>query len=262
MPTTLNLFAASLLLAAAPAGAQSPFNGAWKGSLASASVQGKPDRFKIVDGVYSCASCIPAWSAPADGAYHHVAGKDYWDEASITVVDDHTVKYSYRKAGKVIGENLVVASADGMTLTNTSHNTNNAAGTPVDAVATETRVGTPIAGAHIVSGDWKFAPATSISDAALTMTISVENGALHMKSGTGETIDAKIGGGYAPNVGDPGGTVTKVAQLGPRTLQLTDLRGGKVVQVSTYTVGADGVLKGSWKDPRNGDTGTFTAIKQ
>ncbi len=47
---------------------------------------------------------------------------------------------------------------------------------------------------------------------------------LHLKTGLGQTLEAKVGGDYAPDVGDPGKTMTKVTQLGPRTLQLTDMR--------------------------------------
>lgn len=254
---------ALLFAAAAPALADSPFDGTWKAQVSSIALQAKPDSFQIKNGVYTCSSCTPAaYSVPADGAYHAVKGKDYWDDVAITVVDDHSAKFSFRKNGKVISDNAYVVSPDGATLTMTAHNTNNGGSVPVDSSVSETRIGAPVAGAHLISGQWKSAPPTSVSDQAMMITMAVSDGMLHLKTGLGETLDAKVGGDYAPDVGDPGKTMTKVAQLGPRTLQLTDMRAGKVTEVSTYTIQDDGTLKGSWRDLQDGSTGGFTATKQ
>lgn len=262
MPTSLRYLILPLLVAAAPAIAQSAFDGTWKADMTSLQVQSKPDSFQVKDGVYRCDTCIPAYSVPADGAFHAVKGKDYWDDVAVTVVDDHSVKSTFRKAGKVIAENTNTVSADGMTLNIVSHNTNNGGNVPIDSTGSEARVGAPIPGAHLTSGQWKAAPPTSTSDAAMTMTIALHDGMLRLKSGLGETLEAKIGGPYTLNVGDPGKTMTKVAQPDAGTLVLTDMRAGKLVQVSTYTVGADGKLHGSWKDPQSGSTGGFVATKQ
>lgn len=259
MPTPFRYFALPLLLAAAPAAAQSPFDGTWKADLSSMNIQSKPDSFAIKNGTFSCSTCIPAYSVAADGKFHAVKGKDYWDELAVTVVDDHHVKYGYRKGGKLVSEATATVSADGNTLTRTGHDVNNGGNVPIDATGSVARVGAPVPGAHLISGDWQPKPATSVSDAALTMTLAVKNGMVDLKSGLGETLHAKIGGDYALNQGDPGKTMTKVEQPAPDTLRMTDMRGGKVVQVTTYTVGGDGMLKGSWTDPQTGATGGFTA---
>lgn len=262
MPTALRFLALPLLLAASPALAQSVFDGTWKGDISSLQVQSRPDSFSLKGGVYSCSSCIPAYTVPADGTDHAVKGKDYWDDVSVTAVDDRTIKFSFRKAGKVVSESARTVSADGLTLTTTSHDTNNGGNVPIDATGSETRIGAPVPGAHLTSGEWKAAPAQSVSDAAMTMTLAVSDGMVHLKSGLGETLDAKIGGPYAINAGDPGKTMTKVTQPDARTLVMTDMRSGKVTQVATYKVGADGKLHGTWKDPQSGATGGFTATKQ
>lgn len=262
MPISLRYLTLPLLLVATPVVAQSAFDGTWKGELASATIVAKPDSFRIKDGVYSCATCIPPYSVPADGAYHAVKGKDYWDDIAITVVDDHTVKYSYRKGGKIISDNVATVAADGNTLAMTAHNTNNGGGVPIDSTSSQTRVGAPVPGAHLISGEWQAKPASSLSDAALTMTMAISGGMLHLKTGLGETLDARIGGPYAINAGDPGKTMTKVARPDANTLVLTDMRSGKISQVSTYTIGADGKLKGSWKEPQSGASGSFTATRQ
>ena len=262
MPISLRYLMLPLLAAAAPAVAQSPFDGTWKADMASLQIQSRPDSFVLKNGTYSCSSCTPAYTVPADGAYHAVKGKDYWDDVSFTVVDDRTVKSSYRKGGKVVAENTFTVSADGKTLSMASRNSNNGGNVPVESTGSESRIGAPVAGAHLISGDWKAAPPTSSSDANMTMTLAVRDGMLHLKSGIGETLDAKIGGDYTLTVGDPGKTMTKVSQPDAKTLVLSDMRSGKLVQTSSYTVGADGKLHGTWKDAQTGATGGFTATRQ
>lgn len=262
MPTSLRYLVLPLFLVAAPALAQSPFDGTWKADVSSLQIESKPDSFQLKGGTWNCSSCTPGYSVPADGAFHAVKGKDYWDEVAFTVVDDRHVKSSYRKGGKVIAENAYSVSADGNTLSIASRNTNNGGNVPIESTGSESRIGTPVADAHLVSGDWKAAPPTSTSDAGMTMTLAVKNGMVHLKSGLGETLDAKIGGDYALNAGDPGKTMTKVTQPDAKTLTMTDMRAGKIVQTSSYTVGDDGKLHGTWKDPQSGASGGFVATKQ
>ncbi len=259
----IRLATTALLLAAAPALADSPWDGTWKIRTDSMTMAGKPDRFQIKNGVYSCSTCIPAYSVATDGAFHHVAGKDYWDEVAIKVVDDHRADYTYRRAGKVVSVNSETVSADGNTLTMTAHNTNNGGSVPIDSTATATRVGAPMTGAHLISGVWQEQRPSSVSDAALLMTIKVEGKTLHMTSPMRETLDAPIGGAYTLNVGDPGRTMTKVEQPGPRTMKFTDMRAGKVVNTSAFVLSADGnTIAAKSTDPRTGNTSTAVAVRQ
>lgn len=255
--------AAFLTFAAVPVMAQSAFDGTWKGDVTSSSVEAKPDQFAISNGVYSCASCLPPFSVKADGAFHAVKDKPYWDEIAVKVVDASSVQYRYRKGGKEVAHADLGVSADGDTLSIRTSNTNNGGGVPVETTATEARLAAAPAGAHAVSGSWKATPATSVSDAALTMTLKVDADMVHLKSPLGETLDARFGGDFAVNAGDPGKTMTKAERLSPTSIRLTDMRLGKVVQVSTYTVSADGAtLNGEWQDPRDGSKGAFVARKQ
>lgn len=255
------LFAASLLFAS-PALAQSPFDGTWKADMSSLAIAAKPDKILLKDGTYTCSTCAPAYSLKADGQPHSVRGKDYWDASSVTIVDDHTVKREFLRDGKVIAGGTETVSADGNTMTGEYWNTNNAAGIRETSASTTTRVGAMPSGAHAVSGDWKATPPTSASENSMQVTLKVTNDTVMMTSPRGETLNAKIGGGYAPNVGDPGKTMTKVAMPSPTTLVMTDMRGGRVVQTSTYTVSPDGqTLTGQWNDPVMKASGSFTAKK-
>ncbi|MBB4153677.1 hypothetical protein GGQ80_001583 [Sphingomonas jinjuensis] len=252
------------LAIAAPASAQSVFDGTWKGEATSATLDVKPDEFTLKDGLYSCKSCIPPYAVKADGQFHAVKDRPYWDEIALTVVDPNVVRMQFRKNGKIVAENVETVSADGNTITFKGRNTNNGAGTVVEQSSSATRVGASIPGAHRISGAWKPDPKTNqVSDNAMTMMVKVHDGMVHMTTGLGETLNAKIGGDYALTEKDPGKTMSKVEMPAPNVMKITDMRQGKVVQVSTYTVTPDGrTLDGAWMDPRDGSKGTFVARKQ
>ena len=250
------------LSAAVPAYAD-PFDGTWVADVKALSASGKPDSVMLKNGTYNCMSCTPAYSVAADGAYHMVKGRAYWDETAVKIVDDHTISYSYRKGGKVVSTSTDTVSPDGQTLTTVNRNTNNANGVPIEATIVETRAGAAVAGAHLVSGDWNTAAPTQLSDAAMRITLHVDGDTLHLTAPTGETLAAKFGGPYAPNVGDPGNTMTKAERLGPNAMRLTDMRQGKVTSIATYTVSADGKsLDGTFSNPMSGQSGAFKATKQ
>ena len=257
---TIPFFA--VILFASPALAQSPFDGTWKADMSSLAVTAKPDKVMLKDGTYTCSTCVPAYSLKADGQPHAIRGKDYWDASSITIVDDHTVKREFLRDGKVVAGGTETVSADGSTMTGEYWNSNNAAGIRETSATTTTRVGPKPAGAHALSGEWKATPPTSASENAMQVTLNVADGTVMMTSPRGETLNARIGGDYAPIVGDPGKTMTKVAMPDPTTLVMTDMRGGKVVQTSTYTVSPDGqTLTGKWNDPVAKASGSFKAKK-
>lgn len=252
------------LAIAAPASAQSVFDGTWKGDAQSGVLDAKPDEIGIKDGVYYCRNCIPPVSMKADGQFHAVKDKPYYDEMAVTVVDADTVRSQFRKGGKLIGENTQTVSADGNTLTFRGSNTNNGAGMKVEQTSMSTRVGQPVPGAHRISGAWKYDPKSNqTTDSAMTMMVKVDGNRVRMTTGLGETLDATIGGDYALVAKDPGKTMSKVTMPAPNVMKITDMRMGKVVQESTYTVSADGrTLNGAWMDPRDGSKGTFVAYKQ
>lgn len=264
MPTMLwKLAAGGLLFAAAPAFAQSPFDGTWKAQVTSMKNKSKPQTYALQGSTYRCVTCTPSYSVPADGQFHKVTGMDYWDEVAVATPDDRTVTYQFKRAGQVVANNSSTISADGMTLATVSTNTNNGAGVPIETKGSAVRVGKPTPGAHMLSGSWSFAPPTAVSDAGMTMTMKTEGDMLHMTSPMGETLHAKIGGDYALNEGDPGKTMTKIERVGPRVLKLTDMRGGKIVGTMMITVAADGkTLTGENRNTLTGGTSSFVAVKQ
>ena len=77
---------------------------------------------------------------------------------------------------------------------------------------------------------------------ALTFSLKVEGDTFGYSSPSGYSYDAKLDGADVPIKGDIAGTTASVKKLGDNIYQETDKRAGKVVGVTTFTVGADGKL--------------------
>jgi hypothetical protein len=246
--------------ASATAGADA-INGTWKADLSSVKFDQKPDEFMLKDGQFSCSTCVPAIKVAADGAFHPVSGSKYFDSYAVKVVDDHTVITTSKRGDKVVGENTRTISADGKTLTGSFTDSSTPDAPPVKGSYTETRVGEAPAGAHAVSGSWMPAKVNQVSDEGLTTTYRLEGDTLHMSSPAGQSYDAKLDGTETPIKGDVGGTVASVKKVGD-SYEETDKRDGKVINVATFSVGADGKLHVSSHSNLDGSTTTYTADKQ
>lgn len=234
--------------------------GTWKADVNSVQWDQKPDEYLLQDGTYSCKSCTPAYSVAADGAFHPVS-LPYADSDAVKVVDAHTITETSKKAGKQIGEATTTISADGNTSV-TQFTDTSTPGAPSKGEVTETRVGPAPAGAHAVSGQWKPTKLANFNDSALTFTVSVDGDTYKSSSPDGTSYEAKVGGGDVPIKGDLAGTMVSVAKSGDNGYQVTRKRDGKVVGVTTYTVGADGKLSGVSVNKLNGSTVRWTADRQ
>lgn len=215
-------------------------NGSWKLDVNSVQFDGKPNEYILQNGIYTCKSCTPGYSVPADGTYHPVK-MPYFDSDSIKVVDAHTIIESSKKGSKPVRVATTTVSADGNT-SSTQFTDTSRPGSPVKGVVTRTRVGPGPAGAHAISGRWKLSKLTSYNDVAFRYKAS--DGMFQWSSPDGTSYDARIGDGDAPLEGDIAGTRVSVARVGDNSYQITFKRGGKVVEINTVTVAADGKLNG------------------
>lgn len=247
--------------AAAPA-ASGGIDGTWKADVSTAKWDQKPDEYLLQNGKYDCKTCTPPWSVPADGASHPVAGHPYYDSVAIKIVDDKTVQQSNQLKGRDVGGSTIKVSADGNSLDIDFKDASIPNSPPTSGHFEETRVGPAPAGAHAVSGQWKPAKAENINAEALTTTFKVDGDTLHMSSPSGVSYDAKLDGTDTPIKGDPAGTTASVKKLSDTSYQETDKRGGKVVWVGTYTVGADGRLTMESENKLDGSKFSYTADKQ
>ncbi|HEU4650284.1 MAG TPA: hypothetical protein VFS49_02615 [Croceibacterium sp.] len=234
--------------------------GKWKSDIASTQIERKPDVFLIKDGQYVCSSCNPPLTTPADGKFHAVADRPYYDSMAVTVVDDRTVKFERRKGDRDVGNSTWQVSADGNTL-NVDF-VDKTAATPVTGKATSTRVAAAPAGAHAASGTWKANPVSSMSDEGLTFSYDVDGDTIRNTAGDGTGYEAKIGGPDVPIQGDISGLVVAVTRPSENTFVETYKRDGKVVGVATMTIGADGKLSGVYENKMQGSTMRYTATKQ
>jgi hypothetical protein len=232
--------------AATEAAAATGIAGTWKADLASAEFQDEPDVYLLKDGQYNCSTCNPPLTTAADGKFHPVADRPYYDSMAVTVVDDRTVKFERKKGDRDVGSSTWTLSPDGKTLN--VEFVDKSAATPVTGKGSSTRVAAAPAGAHPVSGTWKANTLSSLSDEGLTFSYAIE----------GDTIKNTA----APVQGDASGLTVAVTKPSDNTYVETYKRGGKVVGTATITVGADGKLTGVYENKIQNSTTRYTASKQ
>jgi hypothetical protein len=243
--------------------AQSPIDGTWKVDLSKVQAPTKPDVLLLKDGMYACKTCAPPISVKADGRDHPVSGHPYFDSLAVTVLNDHTVKETEKRHGKVIGTSTTTVGAGGDTATFEFSDSSNSQGGPVTGKGTMKRVAAGPAGSHALSGSWRTASYQSVSDNALSMTFKEAGGMLSMNNPTGQSYAARLDGTEAPFRGDPGVTSVKVRKTGRHSFVETDKRDGKVVSVATMTIQPDGKAMNIAVDNKlQGTTMTFVAMKQ
>jgi hypothetical protein len=239
----------------------SALNGTWKTDRESVKFEQKPDEYLLKDGTYSCNTCIPPLTAAADGQFHAVADRPYYDSLSIKAVDDKTVEFHRKKGDREVSSSVITVSADGNSATAKFHDATTADAPPIDGQSSLKRVGPAPAGAHAISGQWIPEKVNDYSDAALSATYKIDGNKVTW-SGQGQTDTAEIGGPAVPVTGDIGGTTVQVADDGAGGLKETFSRDGKVVNETVTTVAADG-KSATWvsSDPRDGSKVTGTASK-
>lgn len=244
---------------ASAAAGTDPIDGTWKADLASVKIDAKADQFLVKDGQFSCPTCTPPIAIPADGAFHPV-DRPYADHMSIKIDDDHNITRTNQKGGKTTYVAKFNVSPDGKTLNINFNDTT--APKAVTGTFVETRTADGPAGSHILSGSWQPQKPSNISEEGLTVTLKADNDMLHNSSPTGQGYDAKLDGTDTPIKGDIAGTTASVKKLASGSYQETDKRGGKVVEVVTMTVGADGKLSVKDENKLNGSTTTWVSTKQ
>ena len=223
-----------LVAVSAPALAASPIDGTWKADTATAKLSTKPDIFTLKNGMYDCTSCAPPYKIPADGKPHPVAGRDYWDAASVAVVDANTVQWTRYRKGVIISTTKVAASADGNMLSFTSTSADNAAGKSTTSTSMSKRTGPAPAGSHATSGSWVGVnDGAQIADENLIIKLSQTGDAVTAMLGTGESYTAKIGGPQVPFTGDKAGATVALTKSGAGFVE-TDYVAGKAIGTYTY----------------------------
>jgi hypothetical protein len=249
----------ALLLLPAAALASSALDGTWKTRTDSMKITGKPEVFAIVDGTYTCSSCVPEIKVKADGLDHKVTGHDYYDTIAVKIVDPKTVEIARKQAGKVAVSSTLTASADGSTLSGKF--TDYTGVKPATGAFTAKRVAPAASGAHAISGSWQADRMGEANDALRTVTYRMSGDHFTMEW-NGQSYDAKFDGKEYPVTGDPGHTVVTVKRIDANTVEETDRRNGKVTDEIRIAAAKDGkTVEVTDKDPVHGQTTTYTLEK-
>jgi len=254
-----SLLATALLLSSA-AIAAGPFDGTWKMQADSVQFANKPDVYELKQGVYTCSSCVPPLTVKADGTDQKVSGHSYYDTTAVHVVNAQTVEIANKLSGKPTFSSAMTVSADGGTLTTTFKDmtgTQTATGT---AMAKRLAAGAP--GSHAISGSWKPEQLSNLSDVGSTVTYKTTAEGMQMHW-NGQSYDAKFDGKMVLTANDPGKTWVSLKRIADNTIEETDTRDGKVVDIYRMTVSADGkTMTVVDNDVRQGTTSQYEMLKQ
>jgi len=218
--------------------AQSPFDGTWKTNMSQSKLSQKPYIFSVNNGMYDCESCVPKINIKADGQDQSVTGQPY-DMISVQAVDANSIHVITKKAGKPTSDSTRTLSADGKTLSISGTNYPPDGSQPVKYEVKYMRVAKGPAGSNATSGSWRIQNVNE-DTAGLTTMWKVSGDEVSMSTPTGENWMAKFGGGESPVKGLYTNETVSVKKLGPREIEVTYMRDGKLYIVDKVTVSADG----------------------
>ena len=238
LSTVATLMLASGAGAAAPTSSIAPaFEGTWRPDPQLPSANRKPETVQLVGGFYDCKACDPPYKIKADGRDQSVPGNQLYDTMSITAVDPHTVKGIAKKGGNAVGEVLITVSPDGATKIEKTLLTG-VAPKPVEVTSRFRRVADGASGSHPVSGAWQLID-TDVTNHAEDTTFKIDGAKLMMTDQMGGSYSAKFDGTPAPFNGNPQYNTVALKVVNSKTLEESDSKDGKVMQVRRWSLGAD-----------------------
>lgn len=218
--------------------AQSPFDGTWKTNMAESKLSQKPYVFSVNNGMYDCESCVPKINVKADGQDQAVTGQSY-DMLSVQVVNPNEVRFVTKKGGKTTGESTRTLSTDEKTLTIAGTNYPPDGSQAIKFEVKFMRIAKGPAGSNPTSGSWRIQNVNE-DTAGLTSTWRVSGDQVSMSTPTGESWQAKFDGSESPVKGTYANETVSVKKLGPREIEVTYKRDGKLYSVDKITVSSDG----------------------
>jgi hypothetical protein len=214
-----------------------PFDGTWKVKLDSMQFSGRPTETVLMNGSYSCKTCVPPFTIKADGTDQPTPLHDTRDHMSVKVVSPTTVEYTEKAGGKVTSTNTDTVSADGNRLTSTF--TVYGGAEPFTGTSTSKRVGPAPPGAHAVSGAWMQDSYPEISESAKVFVVeSTDNGIKWTWNGI--VADAKFDGKQYAIQDDPYHTLVAIKRINDRQFEERGTSEGQLQYITMWTVSTDG----------------------
>jgi hypothetical protein len=241
---------------------QTAFDGTWRFDRKQF-LSDKPYKYLLQSGTFKCETCPQPYDVRADGEDHKLTGHPYFDAMSVRVVNGKTVEYSQKKNGKIVGTGQWHVSDDGNQLVREFTWQPKASSKQVHAKEVSTRVEKGPQGSHAISGAWRVEKLQDVSEQAVVVTFKSAADGLFMKSGTGESYDAKFDGKDYPVKGDPEVTSVSLKKIDASTIDETYKRDGKIVLVNRVTVLPGGkTMKFAANDKLHGTTSSYVLTKQ
>jgi uncharacterized protein YqgV (UPF0045/DUF77 family) len=243
--------------------AQNPFDGVWKVDLAESKPSTKIYAYLLQDNTYRCTTCDPALHIRADGRDQKIIGEPCYDSVSLKVVDDWTTVETDKRNGKTVGTSRMTVSSDGSSATFEWTESCNVNGDVVSGKDILSRVTKGPRGSHAVSGSWQISKRVNRSENALVVTLKLEGDTFRFADPAGQSYAARLDGTETRIEGDLSNTMVSVRRLGENTIEETDKRNGKVVEVTRFTPSADGkTMTVSMEDKVKGGTRLLVCHKQ
>jgi hypothetical protein len=230
------LVLAAILVVPASMFGQSPFDGTWVTKMDQSKFSPKPIAFPVKGGMYDCSSCVPKIDVKADGTDQAVSGQSY-DTVSVREIDSKSIEVTTKKNGKIDYQQTRTADGETLTVKTTGHPKDSDQTTTSGATAT--RIGKAPAGANATSGSWRLNK-VNVSDNGVTNTYKTSGDELAMSTPTGDSYTAKLDGKDYPFKGTYSYDSVSLKKIDKNTIEETDKRGGKVIDVSKMSVSADG----------------------
>lgn len=236
--TPLLAVMACWLVAGAPASVASPFDGDWVADLDTQSGL-SADVYLVRDGHYTCTSCEPPRAYLADGRPHPVPGDPDVTSEAVTITGPRSI-VTHIVAPQVDRITTMRVAPDDRTATYISidHRPGITAELRTEYLARRTAPAP--AGAHPVSGTWQGVRYVAVPELERTTTLGLTGDRFTYASPLGASFTVRLGGGYmsVPTLGS--GVTVAVRRAGPRTVEEQVKQDGKLVEVRTFTVAADG----------------------
>jgi hypothetical protein len=214
------------------------FDGTWRPDAQRPDEDAPVAELLLADGTYACASCQPPYELPADGRPHHVDGGESFDELSIAVVDDRTVRRVAVRGGTVVLDATTVVSPFGQTKREVLRRLGDS-GRFFEFAVTSRRLSPAPEGAHAVSGRWRPVEADLPNHEEDTV-YRVANGILSMRDGFGRSFDAPLDGTPVPYFGDGRFTTVSVRLIDDSTFEEVDRSGDETLLTARWRVDPDG----------------------
>jgi hypothetical protein len=246
---------------AAAAAFPASFTGTWVAELDTQSGLGI-DHYLVAKGTYTCSSCNPPRSYPADGKLHRIAGSPEPTQESVTVKGPRTIVTRIVEPSIRRVTTMSVAS-NGRTATYVSIDHRPGISQALKTVYLARRVAPAPKGALAVSGAWQGVRYVSVPELIRTTKLRDDGRHFTYRVPIGVRYDALFGGGFVPIHGPYKNMVAAVERLSPRKVVETRKQDGKVVLVRAFTLSPDGrQLRVESKNPETNSTFTITAHRK